>query len=145
MSSSYPTIPRNVPILCAMVSDGGIDWDQFAVMLADELDSELERHKLRLAKRVAKISDASWQDIQKVTGVRRAADCRQAVINGRFPEASRSIRQKVIARDGRRCVYCGSTRHVVVDHIVPRSRGGRNVLTNLQALCTRCNIVKGSR
>ena len=34
---------------------------------------------------------------------------------------------------------------MVLDHIVPRARGGTNVLKNLQLLCHHCNSVKGVR
>ena len=30
----------------------------------------------------------------------------------------------MFARDRHRCQYCGSDRHLTVDHVVPRSRGG---------------------
>jgi 5-methylcytosine-specific restriction endonuclease McrA len=32
-----------------------------------------------------------------------------------------------------------------VDHIIPRVRGGTHDLTNLQALCSTCNKLKGAR
>ena len=34
---------------------------------------------------------------------------------------------------------------VHIDHVVPRSRGGNNDLSNLQALCSVCNIRAGAR
>jgi 5-methylcytosine-specific restriction endonuclease McrA len=32
-----------------------------------------------------------------------------------------------------------------VDHVLPLSRGGSNGPENLQLLCPKCNLVKGSR
>jgi hypothetical protein len=56
----------------------------------------------------------------------------------------------VLARDHWTCCSCGrSTRQdgvlLEVDHILPRSRGGTDELTNLQTLCKKCNIGKSNR
>jgi hypothetical protein len=56
----------------------------------------------------------------------------------------------VLARDHWTCYSCGrSTRGddvlLEVDHIMPRSRGGTDVLDNLQTLCKKCNIGKSNR
>ncbi|RKR06572.1 HNH endonuclease [Kushneria sinocarnis] len=51
-------------------------------------------------------------------------------------------------REGLRCAYCGDllTRQALtIDHILPRSRGGRLSMLNAVACCQRCNSLKGSR
>lgn len=42
------------------------------------------------------------------------------------------------------CFDCGVEPAGGVDHIVPRSRGGRNVVENLQPACIACNKRKGA-
>jgi 5-methylcytosine-specific restriction endonuclease McrA len=53
-------------------------------------------------------------------------------------------RRAIFARDHGRCAYCGGTA-TSVDHVVPRSRGGRHVWDNVVAACARCNRVKADR
>ena len=52
----------------------------------------------------------------------------------------------IFARDGYACKYCGpeesTDKTLVVDHIVPKSKGGDEELTNLQCVCHRCNRAK---
>lgn len=53
-------------------------------------------------------------------------------------------RRALFARDGGRCVYCGAAA-ATIDHVVPRSRGGRHEWTNVVSACHRCNHAKGDR
>ena len=53
-------------------------------------------------------------------------------------------RRAVFARDGGRCVYCGVPA-TSIDHVVPRSRGGRHEWDNVVSACRRCNHVKADR
>ena len=54
-----------------------------------------------------------------------------------------STRYAVLKRAGGRCQLCHTNeRPLHVDHITPRSKGGANELTNLQALCSDCNLGK---
>lgn len=58
---------------------------------------------------------------------------------------SRKEKQKeVFARDGFKCVKCGETSGLTLDHIMPRSDGGSDELANLQTLCLSCNGKKGN-
>lgn len=43
------------------------------------------------------------------------------------------------------CPRCGQKRRLTVDHVVPLSRGGKNDITNIQPLCSWCNISKGTK
>lgn len=51
-------------------------------------------------------------------------------------------------RDNQQCMYCGHQfgyHQLTRDHIMPRSRGGRDSWENVVAACRRCNQFKGSR
>lgn len=57
-------------------------------------------------------------------------------------------RRNLFARDRNRCQYCGRrfpTSELSIDHVVPRSLGGRTVWENLVCACVRCNVRKGNR
>ena len=55
-------------------------------------------------------------------------------------------RRALFARDGWRCVYCGTTAgRLTLDHVVPRSRGGTSVWENVVTSCAPCNMRKGNR
>jgi 5-methylcytosine-specific restriction endonuclease McrA len=53
-------------------------------------------------------------------------------------------RKAVFARDSGRCAYCGKGA-TTIDHVVPRSRGGRHIWENVVAACSRCNHLKADR
>ena len=53
-------------------------------------------------------------------------------------------RKNVIQRDGHRCQYCGSSDRITIDHVMPRSRGGKDTWANLVAACVPCNNRKGN-
>ena len=58
------------------------------------------------------------------------------------------LRYRVLKESGGRCSLCGCTKEeriLDVDHILPRSKGGKNVYENLQVLCSKCNRSKGNK
>jgi len=54
-------------------------------------------------------------------------------------------RRRIFKRDNYQCGYCGSSKNLTIDHIIPRSRGGDNSWKNLVTSCGRCNNDKGDK
>jgi len=44
-----------------------------------------------------------------------------------------------------KCVLCGASKWLAIDHIEPLSRGGANTIENVQPVCMSCNSKKGNR
>jgi len=61
-----------------------------------------------------------------------------------------ATRLAIYLRDGLSCVYCGASVEqgdviLTLDHLIPRSKGGSNRVTNLATCCRRCNSARGDR
>jgi len=66
-------------------------------------------------------------------------------------------RKGIMIRDGHTCIYCGveagqmahgkllTKSSFTVDHILPKSRGGKDTWTNTACACPRCNHRKGNK
>ncbi len=58
-------------------------------------------------------------------------------------------RANLFMRDEYTCQYCGKSvknpRDRTIDHVLPRSRGGKTVWTNVVLCCRKCNLKKGDR
>lgn len=56
------------------------------------------------------------------------------------------VREYLLAKFGRTCVYCGATGVPLnIDHVVPRSRAGSDRVSNLVLACVPCNLAKSDR
>ncbi len=57
-------------------------------------------------------------------------------------------KEETLKSCGNRCACCGTKlnlKTLTVEHVVPISKGGENVSSNLIALCKSCNSAKGNR
>lgn len=57
-------------------------------------------------------------------------------------------RRNIFARDNNQCQYCGKKlplTDLTLDHVVPRSQGGKSTWENIVCACLTCNIRKGGR
>lgn len=54
-------------------------------------------------------------------------------------------RREILKRDNNTCQYCGSKKHLTLDHVIPRSKGGLHTWDNVVAACEKCNAHKGDR
>jgi 5-methylcytosine-specific restriction endonuclease McrA len=55
------------------------------------------------------------------------------------------VRSAVWQRDQGKCVQCAAAAYLEFDHIIPFSKGGAGTVNNVQLLCRKCNLTKGSR
>lgn len=59
-------------------------------------------------------------------------------------DISPAKRRRIYERDGWKCIACGATKELTLDHRIPISRGGTNADSNLQTMCVSCNKAKGN-
>jgi len=54
-------------------------------------------------------------------------------------------RSMIYKRDNNTCQYCGATKHLTIDHVIPKSKGGGEGWENLVVACSTCNTKKGDK
>lgn len=60
--------------------------------------------------------------------------------------AGYEVKEYLLEKFGRKCVYCDKTGCVVnVEHVTPRARGGSDRISNLATACVPCNQKKGTK
>ncbi|MDV5121924.1 MAG: HNH endonuclease [Candidatus Scalindua sp.] len=71
------------------------------------------------------------------------------VVYDKLPKARVKFNRKnIFARDKNICQYCGKrfpTSELSLDHVVPRTQGGKSTWKNIVCACTDCNKHKGGR
>ena len=104
----------------------------------------------------------SWVDFSEQNPLPNPSDCVQTVrLSLRIPNVlllraydrlpireMKFNRQNLFERDGFRCQYCNEifqAKHLNLDHVIPRDRGGKTSWENVVTSCIRCNSRKGNR
>lgn len=136
-------------LLLAIVDEGEGEW----VQVSHERLARKTGMSLRSVRKVLPVLEAAGAiEARPQVGKRRPKFYRVCTDKPRLvrtfvkrPEMSAALKLTVFRRDGFRCVYCGSSDDLTVDHLNPVSHGGTNVKENLQTLCRSCNSWKGTR
>jgi diadenosine tetraphosphate (Ap4A) HIT family hydrolase/5-methylcytosine-specific restriction endonuclease McrA len=105
-----------------------LGYEQLTPQQVQELKNACHR---KLAAYVAKRGDLIWEHRRRSTGY-----------------VSGTLRYEVLKSAKFRCELCGvpaDDRALEVDHIIPRNKGGKDEISNLQALCYSCNAMKRDR
>jgi hypothetical protein len=75
-----------------------------------------------------------------------------SVLEMKYPRRTRrsiqgELKKSVLLKYKFQCAECGEKdgRKLSIDHIKPYSKGGREILDNLQVLCRSCNSKKGAK
>jgi hypothetical protein len=57
------------------------------------------------------------------------------------------VREYLFKKFGRKCVYCGAFNvpDLQIEHIIPKTRGGSDRVSNLTIACAKCNLKKGNQ
>lgn len=66
----------------------------------------------------------------------------------KYNQGVKFSRKAVYLRDLYRCGYCDeifSEKDLTLDHVVPKSKGGKTNWTNIVTSCTECNFKKGNK
>lgn len=78
----------------------------------------------------------------KVPAVMRLIKLIRTLYRNRVPFSKKNI----LVRDGFKCAYCGiGKERLTIDHIIPKSRGGKTTFENCVSSCKSCNNKKGDR
>jgi hypothetical protein len=104
------------------------------------------KHALRMLwRQVAEVHEAEPDRLIGIYPVPKVVRLVQYVVTKwRYSAGPAWSRAGVLNRDRHRCAYCGGTASTI-DHVVPRSRGGRNTWLNTVAACGGCNQRKDDR
>ncbi len=100
---------------------------------------------LTLLKKAEMLSDNPKRQLRSITGDFRFPSIIRLYRYVHIPYKKVNLsRHNIFKRDRNRCVYCGTKDSLTIDHVVPRSLGGRDSWDNLVTACQKCNAKKGS-
>ena len=108
----------------------------------DRLNEPIVTQKVNVEKQPTKalIVDSSFElHVSKIDPKRSPRKFVKAI------KTRHKIRNAVLERDGNKCLKCGETNALTMDHVVPESKGGKFTLQNLQTLCVWCNEEKADK
>ena len=123
-------------------SNRGISKGWLAPSIKHKLDSHIkliEKIKaiLPITKSIVEVASFDTQKMQnpEISGI----EYQQGELHGY------NVRNYLLDKFGHKCAYCGKRDvPLEVEHIIPKSRGGSNRVSNLTIACHECNHEKGT-
>ncbi len=111
-----------------------VDWKRAMCLMI--------KGKVQVLKHSARIVRTAEGIIIKVPAVMKLIKLIRALYINRVPFSKKNI----LVRDGFKCAYCGAERQrLTIDHIIPKSKGGKANFENCVSSCKPCNNKKGDR
>jgi 5-methylcytosine-specific restriction endonuclease McrA len=96
-----------------------------------------------------KVEVIEWNAKVKIRSVSREWDVPSIIRLKKYVNVNRRKvalnKRNIFIRDKYECVYCGSKHNLTLDHIIPKSRGGKDSWDNLVTCCSNCNSKKGDK
>ena len=139
-----------------------IDWMQSALnqqgdmvsnktftYCADLLDQARAKHRQLIDKERRRKEEENRISMKKQRIRQTVSSSHKRMIAEQRRLMTDSLRYDILVRDGFRCKICGASAadgvKLHVDHILPVSKGGKTVESNLRTLCERCNLGKSNK
>jgi 5-methylcytosine-specific restriction endonuclease McrA len=98
--------------------------------------------KVKVLKHSEKIIRKAEGAVIKIPAVMRLIKLIRTLYRTRVPFSKKNI----FVRDGFKCAYCGTKNvRLTIDHILPKSRGGKTDFENCVSSCMPCNNNKGGK
>ena len=111
-----------------------IDWKRAMCLMV--------KGKVTVLKHSEKIIRKAEGAVIKIPAVMRLIKLIRTLYRTRVPFSKKNI----FVRDGFKCAYCGAENvKLTIDHILPKSRGGKTDFENCVSCCKPCNNNKGGR
>ncbi|MFV9644687.1 MAG: HNH endonuclease [Desulfobacterales bacterium] len=94
---------------------------------------------LKYSKKIVRTAEGA---LIKIPAVMKLIKLIRTLYRSRVPFSKKNI----LIRDGFRCAYCGNNKEkLTIDHIIPKSRGGKTSFENCVSSCKPCNNKKGGQ
>jgi 5-methylcytosine-specific restriction endonuclease McrA len=111
--------------------------------------TRVRRALVLMLKGVAQAEEIAASEIHSAMRTLQAPSVIRLLSYRHIPQQTRALsRKNILLRDRYTCQFCGhrfTAAELTLDHVQPRSRGGRSTWENLVASCYACNNRKGDR
>jgi 5-methylcytosine-specific restriction endonuclease McrA len=109
----------------------------------------VRRALVLVLKGVAQAEETNHTEVHSTSRAVKVPSVIRLLSYRHIPQQSRALsRKNILLRDRNTCQFCGTAlpaAELTLDHVLPRSRGGRSSWENLVACCYSCNNNKGDR